>query len=102
MNLLNGGEPGGLGGELCHLLPAGLVGGPAAFGRSRLRIPAFWCQKGQVPAADFRRLERGMGVTVDSVQIWWMSDSRFSWSTILTVLTLTVQTRCSRSITCSL
>ena len=31
MNLLNGGEPGGLGGELYHLLPAGLVG-PAAVG----------------------------------------------------------------------
>ena len=101
MNLLNGGEPGSLGGELYHLLPAGLVG-PAAFGCSRLRIPTFWWQKEQEPAADFRRLERGMGVTVDSVQIWWMSNSRFSWSTILTVLTLTVQTRCRRSITCSL
>ena len=31
MNLLNGGEPSGLGGELYHLLPAGLVG-PAAVG----------------------------------------------------------------------
>ena len=30
MNLLNGGEPGALGGELYHLLPAGLVC-PAAF-----------------------------------------------------------------------
>ena len=29
MNLPNGGEPGGLGGELYHLVPAGLVG-PAA------------------------------------------------------------------------
>ena len=29
MNLLNGGEPGGLGGELYHLLPAGLVGAAA-------------------------------------------------------------------------
>ena len=101
MNLLNGGEPGGLGGELYHLLPAGLVG-PTAFECSLLRIPAFWCQKGQVPAADFRRSERGMGVTVDSVQIWSMPVRRFSWSTILTVITLTVQTRCSRSITCSL
>ena len=31
MNLPNGGEPGGLGGELYHLVPAGLVR-PAALG----------------------------------------------------------------------
>ena len=30
-------------------------------GCSRLRIPVFWWQKGQVPAADFSRLERGKG-----------------------------------------
>ena len=29
-------------------------------GCSRLSMPAFWLQKGQVPVADFRRLERGM------------------------------------------
>ena len=29
MNLLNGGELGGLGGELYHFLPAGLVGAAA-------------------------------------------------------------------------
>ena len=29
-------------------------------GCSRLRMPALWWQKGQVPAADFRRLERGI------------------------------------------
>ena len=64
MNLLNGGGPDGLGGELYHLLPAGLVG-PAAFGCSREMMPAFWWQKGQVPAANFGMSEKGMGVTVD-------------------------------------
>ena len=46
----------------------------------RMSMPAFWWQKGQVPVADFRRLERGMGGSVDSVQIWSMPDSRFSRS----------------------
>ena len=27
-------------------------------------MPAFWLQKGQVPAADFRRLERSMKISV--------------------------------------
>ena len=101
MNLPNGGEPGGLGGELYHLVPAGLVG-PTALWVFTAPDTGLLVTEGEVPAADFRRLERGMGVTVDSVQIWSMSDSRFSWSTILTVSTLTVQTRCSRSITRSL
>ena len=27
---------------------------------ARVMMPAFWLQKGHVPVADFRRLERGM------------------------------------------
>ena len=45
-------------------------------GCSRLRIPAFWWQKWQVPAADFRRLERGMvhvSLLLQPDEILWMS-----------------------------
>ena len=47
-------ELGAVGAGSDCLVPSGL-GGPAAFG-----MLAFWLQKGQVPAADSRRLERGM------------------------------------------
>ena len=54
-------RPSGVGGSLTiSFQPAWKVRRQS--GCSRLRMPAFWLQKGQVPAADFRRLERGIRV----------------------------------------
>ena len=47
---------GGMGRQVGHLFPAGL----AAVGVFGGGTPGFWRQKGQVPAADLRRLERGI------------------------------------------
>ena len=40
-------------------------------------MPAFWLQKGKVPAADFRKLERGMGSSV--LGSWWRSPLVSGW-----------------------
>ena len=61
-------RPGGTGGEPDHFVQ------PAWWARrhsgcSPERMPAFWWQKGQVPAADFRRLERGTGVVSEAGSI---------------------------------
>ena len=66
MNLLNGGEPGCLGGELYHFLPAGLVG-PAAFGMFTGEDAGPLVAEGAGAGGGFQEVGEGHEVTLFSL-----------------------------------